>query len=179
VPSGLYRCRDGYVAIVAGTDGERQGLAAALDWPALPDAGARADELDRRIEAWTAGRTRAEVETAARAHGFAAAPVLHGGDQYADPHFRARGSVWETNDPVYGQVIDYGPAPKLSATPARHKWAGKPVGWHNRDVLQGLLGLDDATIADLERRGVVGQWADRLGAKPPDDWTRDAASPNV
>jgi crotonobetainyl-CoA:carnitine CoA-transferase CaiB-like acyl-CoA transferase len=171
-PSGLYRCRDGYVAIVAGTDAERRGLAAALGRPELAEAphraGARADEVDRLIEAWTASRTRAEVEAAGRSHGFAAAPVLHGGDQYGDPHFRARGSVWETDDPVYGHVVDYGPAPKLSATPARHKWAGKPVGWHNRDVLQGLLGLGDAEISDLERRGVVGRWADRLGAKPPD-----------
>ncbi len=175
VPSGLYRCRDGYVAIVAGTDGELRGLAAALGRPELaeaprPPSAARADELDRLIEAWTAGRTRAEVEAAARIHGFAAARVVHGGDQYHDPHFRARGSVWETDDPVYGRVVDYGPAPKLSATPARHKWVGKPVGWHNRDVLQGLLGLGDAEIADLERRGIVGQWADRRGAKPPDDW---------
>jgi hypothetical protein len=46
-------------------------------------------------------------------------------------------------------------------------------------VLQGLLGLGDAELGDLERRGVVGQWTDRLGAKPPDDWTRDKMSPNV
>jgi crotonobetainyl-CoA:carnitine CoA-transferase CaiB-like acyl-CoA transferase len=184
VPSGVYRCRDGYVAVVAGTEGELRGLAAALGRPEVaetprPVAAARADELDRLIEAWTAGRTREEVEAAARTHGFAAARVVNGADQYHDPHFRARGSVWETDDPVYGQVVDYGPAPKLSATPARHKWAGKPVGWHNRDVLQGLLGLGDAELGDLERRGVVGQWADRLGAKPPDDWTRDKMSPNV
>jgi hypothetical protein len=70
--------------------------------------------------------------------------------------------------------VDYGPAPKLSATPARHKWAGKPVGWHNHQVLKGVVGLTDAEIADLERRGVVGRWADRRGAKPPDDWKAGA-----
>jgi crotonobetainyl-CoA:carnitine CoA-transferase CaiB-like acyl-CoA transferase len=92
-------------------------------------------------------------------------------DQHADPHFRARGSVEELDDHVYGRVVDYGPAPQLSATPARHKWAGRPVGWHNRHVLQGILGLTDEEIADLERRGIVGRWSDRRGARPPDDWS--------
>ncbi|MBI3457918.1 MAG: CoA transferase [Candidatus Rokubacteria bacterium] len=181
VPSGIFRCRDGYVAVVAGAEAEFRGLAAALGRPDLAEAPgfgsaaarrepAHADELDALIEAWCRDRSREEVEAAARAHGFAAARVMHGGDHYHDAHFRARGSVWELDDAVYGRVVDYGPAPKLSATPARHKWAGKPVGWHNSHVLKRILGLPDAEIAELERRGIVGQWADRRGAKPPDDW---------
>jgi hypothetical protein len=59
----------------------------------------------------------------------------------------------------------------MSATPARHKWAGRPVGWHNDYVLKGMLGLPDEEIADLERRRIVGRWDDRRGAKPPDDWS--------
>jgi hypothetical protein len=74
-------------------------------------------------------------------------------------------------DQVYGRVVDYGPAVQLSATPARHKWAGRPVGWHNRHVLRGILGLAEEEIVDLERRGIVGRWDERRGAKPPDDWT--------
>jgi crotonobetainyl-CoA:carnitine CoA-transferase CaiB-like acyl-CoA transferase len=188
VPSGIFAVRDGAVAVVAGTDAEFQGLAAALGRPELArearfetarsrrDA-ASADALDALIAAWCRERTREEVTSAARAHGFAAAPVMHGGDQYHDAHFRARGSVWETDDPVYGRVVDYGPAPKLSATPARHRWVGKPVGWHNDHVLKGVLGLSDDAVATLERAGVVGQWSDRLGAKPPDEWTGEASRP--
>jgi crotonobetainyl-CoA:carnitine CoA-transferase CaiB-like acyl-CoA transferase len=186
VPSGIFACRDGAVAIVAGTDAEFRGLAAALGQPALADdprfasaatrrEGAHADALDARIAAWCRDRSRREVEGAARAHGFAAAPVMTGADQYHDAHFRARGSVTELDDPVYGRVVDYGPAPKLSATPARHKWAGKPVGWHNAQVLKGVLGLTDAEIRDLERARVVGRWGDRRGAKPPDDWHGEGA----
>jgi len=132
---------------------------------------AHADALDALIQTWCRTRSRADVEAAARHHGFAAAPVMSARDQYEDPHFRARGSVEELDDQVYGRVVDYGPAPQLSATPARHKWAGRPVGWHNRHVLKGLLGLPDEEIADLERRGIVGRWGDRRGAKPPDDWS--------
>ncbi|MDR7449807.1 MAG: CoA transferase [Armatimonadota bacterium] len=185
VPSGVFACRDGAVAVVAGSDAEFRGLCAALGRPDLADdprfatrearrQPAHADRLDTVLAEWCRGRTRAEVEAAARSHGFAAARVMDAADHYQDPHFRARRSVWELEDPLYGRMVDYGPAPKLSATPARHKWAGKPVGWHNDYVLKGLLGLSDAEVADLERRGVVGRWADRPGAKPPDHWTAGA-----
>jgi crotonobetainyl-CoA:carnitine CoA-transferase CaiB-like acyl-CoA transferase len=187
-PSGIFAVKDGAVAVVAGTDAEFQGLAAALGRPELGREArfetarsrretASADALEALIAAWCRERTREEVTAAARAHGFAAAPVMHGGDQYHDAHFRARGSVWETDDPVYGRVVDYGPAPKLSATPARHKWVGKPVGWHNDHVLKGVVGLSDDEVATLERAGVVGRWGDRLGAKPPDDWADEASRP--
>jgi crotonobetainyl-CoA:carnitine CoA-transferase CaiB-like acyl-CoA transferase len=180
-PSGIYGCRDGHVAVVAGTDAEFHGLAAAIGRADLPgdprfatgDARRRpahADALDALIRGWCETRLRADIVSEARRHGFAAAPVMSGRDQHADPHFRARGTVEELDDEVYGQVVDYGPAPQLSATPARHKWAGRPVGWHNHHVLKGILGLPDAEIADLERRGIVGRWGERRGAKPPDDW---------
>ena len=182
VPSGIYACQDGHVAIVAGKDPEFRGLAEALGRADLADDArfaaaesrrrpAHADALDVVIRDWCARRSRSDVEAAARRHGFAAAPVMSARDQYEDPHFRARGSVEELDDQVYGRVVDYGPAPQLSATPARHKWAGRPVGWHNRHVLKGILGLPDEEIADLERRGIVGRWSDRRGARPPDDWS--------
>jgi crotonobetainyl-CoA:carnitine CoA-transferase CaiB-like acyl-CoA transferase len=175
------------VAVVAGTDAEFQGLATALGRadvagdPRFATAAARrlpvhADLLDELVGGWCRTRRRSDVEAAARRHGFAAAPVLNARDQHQDAHFRARGTVEELDDQLYGRIVDYGPAAQLSATPARHKWAGRPVGWHNRHVLKGILGLPDDEIADLERRGIVGRWADRRGARPPDDWSGDEVS---
>jgi crotonobetainyl-CoA:carnitine CoA-transferase CaiB-like acyl-CoA transferase len=154
VPSGIYACRDGHVALVAGTDAEFQGLAEALGRPDLarderfataPSRRANADAIDTSIRDWCATRSRADVEASARRHGFAAAPVMSARDQYADPHFRARGSVEELDDHVYGRVVDYGPAPQLSATPARHKWAGRPVGWHTGNSGRGPRGAGPST----------------------------------
>lgn len=181
-PSGAFRCRDGFVAIVAGTDREFRGLAEALGRlelaadPRFATAEARREALHARaleelLEAWCREKTRAEVEALARAHGFAAAPVMSARDHYEDPHLRARGAVWELEDPVYGHLTDYGPAPKLSGTPARYKWVGPPVGMHNDYVFTRVLGLTAAEIRALEEAGVIGKWADRLGAKPPDGWT--------
>ena len=179
--SGVFRCADGYVALVAGTDAEFRALCRLLGRPGLTKdrrfssaaarrAPASAGALDRLIADWCAGKSRAEIERRARAARVAAAPVMTAKDHYESAHFRARRSVWEHEDPVYGPMVEYGPAPKLSATPARIKWAGKPVGFHNEFVLKKILGLGDDEILDLERAGVIGKWADRLGAKPPDDW---------
>jgi len=180
-PSGVYRCSDGYAALVAGTDAEFHGVCRLLEMPELAGdprfatAHARrhppnAEALDRLIACWCEGKTRAQVEAAARSRGVPAAPVMTAKDHYESPHFRARRSVWEYEDPVYGTMVEYGPAPKLSATPARLKWAGKPVGFHNEFVLKRILGLTDAEIRELETKKVIGKWTDRMGAKPPDDW---------
>jgi crotonobetainyl-CoA:carnitine CoA-transferase CaiB-like acyl-CoA transferase len=180
-PSGIYRCTDGFVAVVAGSDIEFLGLCRAMEREDLaldprflsPADRARethAEALDEHIGSWVREKTRAGVEAAARQHGFTAAGVATAKDHYADPHLRARGSVWEMEDPVYGTMVEHGPAPKLSETPARYKWAAKPVGFHNEYVLGRLLGLGPDRLRALEEQGVIGKWADRRGPKPPDGW---------
>lgn len=180
-PSDIVACRDGMVAIAAGTDAEFRGLCRAMGQPALADdprfktVEARLvpeanRELAEQIARWAGGLSRAEVERAAVQHGFAAAPVLDAEAISADEHFKRRGAVFQIDDPLYGPLADVGPAPKLSATPGRHKWACRPVGFHNDYVFTGLLGLSREEVRRLEERRVIGRWADRPGAKPPDDW---------
>jgi crotonobetainyl-CoA:carnitine CoA-transferase CaiB-like acyl-CoA transferase len=180
-PSDIVACRDGLLALAAGTDEEFRGLATAMGRPELaddprwetvtarlaPDANAA---LAREVAAWAAGHTRAEVEALAVRHGFAAAPVLDAAAIHADPHFRHRRAVFPLDDAVYGPLADSGPAPKLSATPGRHKWTARPVGFHNEHVFTRVLGLSPEEIRRLEAKKVIGRWADRPGAKPPDDW---------
>ena len=112
----------------------------------------------------------AEVDRLGQRFGFAAAPVQHAKDHHGDRHLRARGSVWHYEDPMYGPMVEYGPAPKLSETPGRIKWGAKPVGFHNEYVFRTLLGLTSKELRDLADKKVIGKWADRVGAKPPDDW---------
>jgi len=180
-PSGIYGCRDGFVAVVAGSDDEFRGLCQAMGRddlladPRFATRAARVEEshaeaLDRKIGAWVRGMTRLEAEAVARRYGFAAAAVATAKDHYEDAHLRARGSVWEMKDPIYGTMVEHGPAPKLSETPMRYKWAAKPVGFHNEYVLGRILGLSPDQIEELERQKVIGTWADRQGPKPPDDW---------
>ena len=180
-PSGVYSCQDGFVAVVAGSDIAFRGLCRSMgreDLAADPRFLSQADRarephseaLDQFIREWVRRMTRAEVEAVARQHGFTAAAVATSRDHYGDAHLRARGSVWEMEDPVYGTMMEHGPAPKLSETPARYKWAAKPVGFHNAYVLGRLLGLGPDKLKALEQQGVIGKWADRRGPKPPDGW---------
>jgi len=185
VPADIFPCRDGYVAVAAARDAEFKGLCAAMGDeglardPRYATLGARqrpehmAALLDR-IRGWAGKLARTEVEAAAARHGFAATRVATAKDKHDDDHLRVRGSVWEYEDPLYGKMVEQGPAAKLSETPARIKWAAKPVGWHNHDVLTRLLGLSPGRIRALEGNKVIGQWADRPGAKPPAHWDGSA-----
>ena len=85
-------------------------------------------------------------------------------------HLRTRGAVWEYEDPLYGTLVEYGPGPKLSESPGRHKWYTKPVGFHNDHVCRNVLNLQQEEIQQLKEEKVIGAWMDRIGAKPPDDW---------
>ena len=180
-PSGIYACKDGFVAVVAGSDEAFKGLCRAMGREDLlrdPRFLTRADRmrdthaeaLNGCIGAWVREMTRGGVEAQARQHGFSAAAVATAKDHYEDAHLQARGSVWKMEDPVYGTMVEHGPAPKLSETPARYKWAAKPVGFHNEHVLGRLLGLRPDQLAQLTRQGVIGKWADRRGPRPPEGW---------
>src|SRR5262249_13235260 len=150
-----------------------RGLAAAARCAALAARlePAHAATILDRVREWATDRTRADVEALGEKHGFAAARVASAADRYDDPHLRARGATWEYEDPTYGPMVEQGPAPKLSTTRGRIRWAAQPVGWHNDHVFRTILGLSTAELRDLEARGVVGRWADRVGARPPEGVT--------
>jgi crotonobetainyl-CoA:carnitine CoA-transferase CaiB-like acyl-CoA transferase len=164
LPSGIYRCADGFVAISARDEEERVRLARALG--AARPAG-EGDAAPEHVAAFAASRTREELVRWAEASGFSAAPVRGGREQYGDPHLRARGTVCEVTDPLYGRIDEFGPAPKLSRSPGRVKSSAKPVGWHNDRVFGELLGLSPAERDELTRKRVIGTWADLPGARPP------------
>jgi crotonobetainyl-CoA:carnitine CoA-transferase CaiB-like acyl-CoA transferase len=180
-PSDIVSCQDGMVAIAAGTEEEFAGLCIAMGRPEWAENGQLRDPLERlkpenqerileAVRAWAADKTKAELVELGNRYGFAAAPVYDAADIINDEHFRHRRAVWEIDDPLYGKVVDYGPVPKLSESPGRLKWAVKPVGWHNEYVFRRLLGLSTEEIAELREKGVIGEWRDAPGAKPPNDW---------
>jgi crotonobetainyl-CoA:carnitine CoA-transferase CaiB-like acyl-CoA transferase len=152
------------VAVSARDEGERAGLSRALGM-ASPDGGGAVDP--ERVAAFCAQRTCGAVVKAAEEARFSAAPVRGGKDHYHDPHLRARGTVCSVEDPLYGRVDEYGPAPKLSESPGRIRECAKPVGWHNERVFGKVLGLSGAEMEELYRRKVIGKWADAPGARPP------------
>ena len=181
VPAGIYRCKDGFAALSAIDDSQFDGMAQAMKREDLTANGKystlesrlveeNADALDAILKEWAQMFTMAEIEELGQRFGFGAAGVKNAKDHYFSEHLRERGSVWEVDDPIYGEVVEYGPIPKMSESPGRIKWAGKPVGFDNEKVLAEILGYDYLGIRNLEEEGIIGKWANTIGRKPPEDF---------
>jgi crotonobetainyl-CoA:carnitine CoA-transferase CaiB-like acyl-CoA transferase len=166
-PQGVYPCRgeERWLAVSIVSDEQWSGLRKALGDPpwtgqdALSSyAGRRAhaDELDAALAAWAAGQELDEAVAHLVTHGVPAAPVNDFRAISSHPLFQARGFFETVDHPVVGTH-------PVSVLPFRwsgiDRWIRSPaplVGEHNREVLEGILGLSEAEIAELEAAQVIG-----------------------
>jgi formyl-CoA transferase len=166
VPSNIFRSADRrWVVIAANTDALFRRLAAAMGTPELAEDPlfathhARAENQDRieaLIAAWAATLEAEAIDGRMAEHGVPAGPIYSIEDIFADPYFREREALVETEDPEVGRYTAPGVHPKLSRTPGSvPAAAGWRPGGDNADVLGGLLGLDAERLAELAERGIV------------------------
>jgi crotonobetainyl-CoA:carnitine CoA-transferase CaiB-like acyl-CoA transferase len=171
-PQGCYRCagEDNWLVITVRDDAEWTALCHAMghtEWtddPRFADIPARFenhDELDALITSWTEGQDHLEAMRRLQEAGVIAAAVLNPKQVLLDPHMRERG-FFETVEHT-----DVGPKPmprqlgaRFSAFETDARGPAPKLGEHNRDVLQGILGLSDTEIAQLEERNVIGDTPD-------------------
>ncbi|WP_051198434.1 CaiB/BaiF CoA transferase family protein [Gordonia shandongensis] len=166
-PSNLYRTRDErWVIIAANQDTVFRRLCTVIGREDLIDdertrdhvaRGEHEDLLDEIIGAWVADRDAAAVIEVMAEAGVVAGPVNTVADVVADDQFRAREMLVPHADERLGrEVLGPGVVPKLSETPGSIRSAGPAtVGRHNREVYTGLLGLDEARVAELAAAGVI------------------------
>jgi len=137
VPRGTYRCSDGrWVAISTSAESVAQrvmeivGLGGDPRMDGFAGRIAHRDEVEARVADWCSARPLAEVlEVFEEAHA-AAAPVYDMSELAADPHVEARGMVCDLDGvPMQGLVA------RLSVTPGRLRWAGRPLGADTQAVL--------------------------------------------
>lgn len=176
LPQGCYRCRgeDNWLVLSVQNDAHWQGLCRASGHPEwesddrFVDVVARSrhqDALDAAIESWTRTQDQYEAFHALQRAGVPAAPVLNPKQVLEDPHVRARELYEPVDVPGYGRR----PVPQ-SLTAKSRRFAARPdraapkLGEHNREVLQGLLGLSDEELQQLEANGTIGTQPDI----PPD-----------
>jgi crotonobetainyl-CoA:carnitine CoA-transferase CaiB-like acyl-CoA transferase len=140
---------------------EELGVPALCEEPGFGSAAerlARHDALDARLAERTRLREKRELMAALQERGLIAAALLDGAEVLNDPHLAVRDTF---------ESIDVGtpprPYPSQRALPARFdgfepRRAGPAprLGEHNREVLGGLLGLDESQLARLETEGVIG-----------------------
>ena len=72
-----------------------------------------------------------------------------------DPHNRAREMVVEVEHPTLGTIPHLGIGTKLSDTPGTVRTTAPQPGQHTDDVLSSI-GFDQAAVAALKERGIVG-----------------------
>ena len=165
VPHSHYPTRDGtWVAIACTSDKMFARLAALMGRPELAGDGrlatvarreAAREEVDRMVADWTRAHGRGELLTLCERAEVPCGPVYAIDEIFADPQYRARGNLRTIEDSRAGPVTVAEVVPRLSETPGAIDWLGPALGAHLVEVCGRLLGLDDAEVAALKRRGVL------------------------
>jgi len=113
-----------------------------------------ADELDAAVGGWIAARTAGEVTAAFEEAQAAIAPVYDVRDIFTDPQYAALGTIADVPDDELGRVKMQNQLFRMSDTPGRIRWPGRPHGHDTAEVLAGI-GVDAAALADLRARGIA------------------------
>jgi len=163
-PSNVYPTKDGSVLVAGNQDSVWKRMATMMGQPELGDdprfnshvaRGQRQGELDDLIGEWTKQYTSAEVLQMCEDHGVPAGNMYRAPEMLEDPHFAAREAIIEREHPRHENFKMQNVAPRLSATPGNVEWVGPELGEHNELVYGELLGMDSATMSDLEERGII------------------------
>ena len=129
VPRGTFQCADGeWVAVSTSAEsvaGRVMALVGLGDDPRFATFAGRVEhreEVDDVVRSWIAERPSQEVLAAFEAAEAAIAPVMTMADIDRDPHYLARDAIVEVDGvPMQGLVA------RLSKTPGRIRWAGRPL----------------------------------------------------
>lgn len=165
VPHSHYQCSDGqWVAIACSSDKIFEKLAQAMGRADLVASGtyetmqARVDNRDfinGIVGEWIGRHTRDELMAVCLANEIPCGPVNSIADIFADPHFKARGSLLSVQHPEVGEIVVPAVLPRLSKTPGRVTHLGRRHGADTGDVYGELLGLTAQKLAELKSRGIV------------------------
>jgi crotonobetainyl-CoA:carnitine CoA-transferase CaiB-like acyl-CoA transferase len=159
---GIYRCREGHVAIACAAESLWRRLCRLIERPELIDDPRLKNDIDRyqhrdlvdqAISNWTRQRPAAE---AARAMAEAGIPVgeVQSVDQIeSHPQTEALQMVPIIQQPELGPVPVSGIAMKFSQTPGAIERPAPAVGEHNQEIYDRLLGA--GACARLKRESAI------------------------
>ena len=163
-PYNVYATKDSYVGIITVTEDhwdailrtiERSELIGDERYSTKPARVQRMAEVDEMIEDWTSRHPIDEVFRLLREGGVPCAPVRPLREVLADPHFRARGMIHDTEVPGVGEL-------PLIHTPLH--FAGEErvpirvapgLGEHNDEIYGDWLGHSAEELAELRADGVI------------------------
>lgn len=164
VPYQDFPSADGDFILAVGNDGqfrkfcEVAGLPALADNPRFSTNKARVAhraELIPLLRQATVFRTTAEWVSLLEAAGVPCGPINDLAQVFADPQVQARGLRLDLVNGLGSTTPQVASPLHLSDTPVEYRAAPPLLGEHSATILQRLLNLDEAAIAQLREQGVV------------------------
>lgn len=162
-PFGLFPARDGYISLAAPNDRFWGPLVERMGRPELAtdpryDSGekrvANRAEVDAIVGEWTARHTKLELAELIGGD-IPFGPVLNAAEVFADPHFRVRRMLVETEQPGAKSPLTIAGSPvHMSETPGGVKRRAPLTGEHSQQTLADF-GFDPQEIANLRADGAI------------------------
>ncbi len=163
-PFGLFPARDGHVSLGVPNDRfwvplvehmGRPDLATDERYATNEARVARRDEVEAMVAEWTGRHTKAEL-SAMLGGEIPYGPVFDAADIFADPHFRERRMLVETEQPGADRPLTLANTPiRMSATPGGVQRRAPTVGEHTGEIL-AAFGFEAGEIAALREAQVLG-----------------------
>jgi crotonobetainyl-CoA:carnitine CoA-transferase CaiB-like acyl-CoA transferase len=166
-PHGAFPCLDEgdvgdrWIAVACWSDdawralAERLGLAGDGRFATLAGRKEHEDEIEARVSAWTATRTRAEIADELQAIGVEAVPVQDFGDMHDDPQLALRDHFEPHTHAFLGPRLYERNGFRLSDSPGGYDQSGPTLGQDQAWVLHEVLGCTDGEVAALRESGAV------------------------
>ncbi len=163
-PYETYACRDGYFNLGVGNDSlwrrfcDAMGLGHIKEDPKFAINKDRVDnrlELQEILDAFFAEKTVGETLDALRSAGIPCGPINNLEQVLNEPQVLAREMVVDVDVPVAGPTKVTGVPIKLSETPGGVRTPPPTLGQHTDEVLESVLGMDEAQRSALRDEGVV------------------------
>jgi len=162
-PQDVFPCRDGYVALAVGNDGQFVNFCAAIERPELaqdarfaknPDRVRNVAELTKIISTALQADTMQAWERKFSAAGVPCAPINKVPDVFEDPQVKHREMLRQVPHPLGGTVPQVVSPLRFTEAPLSFERAPPLLGQHTADVLREL-GIDASAQANLQQRGVI------------------------
>jgi len=162
-PHDVYPCRgyDQWCAIACETDDQWRRLCQSMNqpdlaalYPTLTDRKTHEDAIYSAIADWTRPMDKHALAQRLTDAGVPAGAVQDGRDVFTDPELAASGHFVRVPHPVLGPCDM--PAPPMIYSSSTIEVGPSPLlGQHNREVLEGMLGMNAAEIDELVAQGAL------------------------
>lgn len=163
-PYDAFRCKDGVVIIAAGNQRLYEKLCTEiLDRPDMitdprftdmPGRLANQDAIQEVVEKVLSDYTMEEATDWILSKSIPAGPILDVSQILENPHVKAREMFVEMDHPTLGKITVNGCAIKLMDTKPSVRTPAPSLGRDNREIYQGVLGMDDEQFLQLQEKNV-------------------------